>query len=75
MTKQEALEKTSRKFTNLMDGKVIPNVGVRTIVDYYESLLANNPIQIKSTSGIEANFIEDMATQYEEDYCDNIINF
>jgi hypothetical protein len=64
MTKQEALLKTSSRFTNLMDGKVIPNVGVKTIIDYYESLLINKPLKITTTSGIESNFMEEMAQEY-----------
>lgn len=67
MTKQEALLRTRNKFTNLMDGKVIPNVGVTTIIDYYESLLSNKPQVVKSTSGIESNFMEDMAQEYLDD--------
>lgn len=67
MTKQEALLRTSSKFTNLMDGKIIPNVGVTTIINYYESLLIDNPVKITTTSGIESNFMEDMAQEYLDD--------
>jgi hypothetical protein len=63
MTKEEALLKTSSKFTNLMDGSVIPKAGVRTIIDYYESLLIDKPQVVKSTSNIESNFQEE---EFEE---------
>jgi hypothetical protein len=63
MTKQEALDKTYRKFTNLMDGSVIPKAGVTTIIHYYESLLIDKPQVVKSTSNIESNFQEE---EFEE---------
>lgn len=50
-----------------MDGKIIPNVGVTTIINYYESLLIDNPVKITTTSGIESNFMEDMAQEYLDD--------
>ena len=59
MTKQEALARTQMTFTNLMDGKVIPNIGVKTIIDYYEGLLKSKPVEVKTTSNIVQNFIED----------------
>jgi hypothetical protein len=59
MTKEEALLKTKQRFTNLMDGSVIPKAGVTTIIHYYESLLIDNPQVVKSTSNIESNFQEE----------------
>jgi hypothetical protein len=59
MTKQEALLKTRQRFTNLMDGSVIPKAGVTTIIHYYESLLIDKPQVVKSTSNIESNFQEE----------------
>jgi hypothetical protein len=69
MTKDEALQKAIRKFTNLYGGDVLPNVGVRTIINYYETLLHSKaaPV-IKQISGIEKNFIEDEISEIEDDY-------
>ena len=40
MTKEEALEKTKKKFTNLFDGDILPGVSVGKIISYYESLIS-----------------------------------
>jgi hypothetical protein len=42
MTKEEALEKTRKKFTNLFDGDILPRTSVGKIISYYESLIAGN---------------------------------
>jgi hypothetical protein len=69
MTKQEALLATQKRF-NLLDGKVVSNVGVATIIAYYESLLSSVLyVQVPKTSNIEQNFIEDEIdelTEYEQ---------
>jgi hypothetical protein len=72
MTKEEALLKTRQRFTNLMDGSVIPKAGVTTIIHYYESLLIDKPQVVKSTSNIESNFQEEEFQEIlnEEDYWD-----
>jgi hypothetical protein len=71
MTKLEAMAKTSKTFTNLMDGSVLPSASVIAIINYYEYLLDTNPAEIKYQSGIEANFaeaeIEDLVNE-ESDY-------
>jgi Ca2+-binding EF-hand superfamily protein len=72
MTKEEALLKTMQRFTNLMDGSVIPKAGVTTIIHYYESLLIDKPQVVKSTSNIESNFQEEEFQEMlnEADYWD-----
>lgn len=40
MDKEEALAKTKKKFTNLLDGDILPGVSVGWIISYYESLIA-----------------------------------
>lgn len=66
MTKEEALLATKKRFTNLLDGKVLSNVGVVTIISYYESLLTSVLyVQVPRTSNIEQNFIEDELTEYD----------
>jgi hypothetical protein len=58
MTKEQALEKTVSRFTNLMDGKVLSNVGVRTIIDYYEQLQKNSVPKVSTMGNIERRFLE-----------------
>jgi hypothetical protein len=73
MTKPDAIFATAKKFTNLMDGKVIPNIGVMTIINYYESLLDNKiPDTVNSASGIMSNFQEEENQELlnEADYWD-----
>ena len=36
MTRLEAMTKTSKRFTNLMDGSVLPSANVIDIINYYE---------------------------------------
>ncbi len=51
--KEKALKDTVNKFTNLLDGQVKYGVTVRGIINYYESKLNNEPVEIpKSTDGI-----------------------
>jgi hypothetical protein len=71
MTKEIAVEKTIKKFTNLLDGKTI-NVAVKTILDYYNSLLENKDMVVKSVSNIEQNFQEEEIQEMleEADYWD-----
>lgn len=68
MTKQEALLRTKNKFTNLMDGSIIPKVGVTTIIQYYESLLINKTPVVKSTSNIENSFQEEESQEMSDEF-------
>lgn len=65
MTKQEAIEKTTRRFTNLMDGKVVSNVSVATILNYYENLLNDQPTTVISSSHFINNFVEEAVSMIE----------
>jgi hypothetical protein len=68
MTKEQALDKTIRRFTNLLDGKVVSNISVSSVIKYYEALLDNQPTPvITRSSGILDNFIEEDIKEYEED--------
>ena len=58
MNRLEAMTQTSKRFTNLMDGSVLPSASVLAIINYYEYLIDSNPVEIKYQSGIEANFAE-----------------
>ena len=73
MDKTDALLATMKRFTNLIDGKVVPNAGVVTIISYYESLLSDvKPVVTMPSSGIESNFIEEEVQEMlnEADYWD-----
>jgi len=60
MDKNLALLRTHDRFTNLIDGKVLSKASVTDIIDYYESLLADQPkVPELPASGIMQNFIED----------------
>jgi hypothetical protein len=66
--KEKALKDTVNKFTNLLDGQVKSGVTVRSIINYYESKLNNEPIEIsKSTDGIMENFIEEYIKQFTDE--------
>jgi len=69
--KIEALMATTRRFTNLLNGDIIPNVGVISIISYYEDLLHKNVQVVKSTSNIERKFQEEEINELSEyDYWD-----
>jgi hypothetical protein len=72
MTRLEAMTQTSKRFTNLMDGSVLPSASVLAIINYYEYLIDSNPVEIKYQSGIEQNFAEaEIQEMFEkEDYFD-----
>ena len=71
MTKEEALAKTQKQFTNLFGGDILPGVSVSEIISYYESLIADKKPSYKApVSGIEANFIEDEFNDINDYYDD-----
>jgi hypothetical protein len=60
MEKDLALAQTIRKFTNLIDGKVLSGISVAQIISYYESLILDVPTNnVSRIDGIVANFMED----------------
>jgi hypothetical protein len=71
MTRDLALAQTVRKFTNLLDGKVLSGISVAQVISYYESLILDVPTKnISRMDGITANFIEDEFNEMldESDY-------
>ena len=72
MTRLEAIAQTQKRFTNLMDGKVIPSASVIDIIIYYENLLETSKAEIKYMSNIEKNFALQEAQELldEADYWD-----
>lgn len=68
MTKEQALQKTRERFTNLLDGKVSPKYGVSDIINYYESLISDQKPQVRIPLGnIERNFEEEYFKQFEDE--------
>ena len=60
MTKEEALAKTKKKFTNLLDGDILPGVSVSWIISYYESLVAGDmPVVRDEDCNITKSFREE----------------
>ena len=75
MTKEEALAKTQKQFTNLLDGDILPGVSVGKIISYYESLIAGNkPVVSDRDCNITRAFHEasvyDMMDDLDEYYDD-----
>ena len=73
MTKEEALAKTQKQFTNLLDGDILPKVSVGKIISYYESLIAGNkPVVTDTDCNITRAFHEasiyDMMDDLDEYY-------
>jgi hypothetical protein len=67
MNSKTALEKTVRKFTNLIDGKVNPKYSVNEIIEYYAGCLIDNLTSVKDVSNIEKRFIEAEYDQHIEE--------
>ena len=60
------LEKTQRKFTNLLDGGIINGVSVRTIINYYEAQKIGQPVKVVLKDNFLDNFIEEEIKEIEE---------
>ena len=67
MTQQEAIKHTVNRFTNLMDGKVLPYITVRDVLSYYISLMENTETYPKSHSGIVDNFKEEYYRELDDE--------
>jgi len=70
MTPEQAITKTSQKFTNLFGGGVKNGVSVETILEYYTSCIADTPINVKIHSSFEDNFHNEMCQEIENEYYD-----
>ena len=73
MQKELAKQSTIKRFTNLLDGKVLPRTSVSMIIDYYESLIIGKNTVLSNSGNIESNFIEDEINEIElneSDYWD-----
>ena len=73
MNKSEALEKTQRKFTNLIDGKILSGASVSRVINYYESLLSGEGLKVTSIGNIERNFLEEEIKEIEDDLMEDYV--
>jgi hypothetical protein len=68
MTREQAIQKTTDKVTNLYDGSILSKYSVRDIIDYYEAIKNDQVRVIKNTPGnIESNFQEDNFRELEDE--------
>lgn len=62
-----AKKDTIRRFTNLLDGSIIPRASVSEIIDYYEALKnGSNPV-VKQHCSITNNFRNEEIAEMEEE--------
>ena len=67
MTKEQAQRDTIKRFTHLIDGKVVPFASVATILNYYELLLADVRVDVLFNDGITQNFNEECIKELENE--------
>jgi hypothetical protein len=66
-----ARQNTISRFTNLLDGSILPKASVSEILDYYEAKLRNAPITVKQNCNITNKFKEaELDELTEGDYWD-----
>jgi hypothetical protein len=63
-----AKQATIKRFTNLLDGGIIPRVSVSEIIDYYEAQKNNAPITVKQNCSITNKFKEAEIEEHEGDW-------
>jgi hypothetical protein len=66
----KARQNTIKKFTNLLDGSILPRASVSQIIEYYEAQKNNTPIAIKQNCNITKKFIEAEIAEMEEEWHD-----
>jgi hypothetical protein len=75
-TLDDAKSLTIRRFTNLLDGSIIPSASVATIIDYYEGLKVidrkrvNVLAALNKECSITRKFREAEIAEMEEEYDD-----
>jgi hypothetical protein len=59
MTRDLAKIKTIEKFTNLLDGSLLPGCSVSQVISYYDAMILGTPTNnIHRIDGIVENFME-----------------
>ena len=67
MDRNLAKAQTIRKFTNLLDGKVLSGISVGQVISYYDSLILDVPTDnVRRIDGIIANFMEDYVNSLDD---------
>lgn len=66
-THNDAKVLTIRRFTNLLDGSVVPRASVSMIIDYYEALKKGSYITVKDNCNITNRFLEEDIQEYENE--------
>jgi hypothetical protein len=61
-----AKQATISRFTNLLDGSILPRASVSQIIEYYEAQLRNVPITVKQDCSITRKFKEAEIAEMEE---------
>ena len=60
MKRDLAKVKTIEKFTNLLDGSLLPGLTVSQVINYYDALILGTPVDnVRRIDGIVQNFMED----------------
>jgi hypothetical protein len=67
LTMSSARQDTIRRFTNLLDGSILPKASVSQIIDYYEALKNGSNITVKNNCNITNRFLEEEIKEYEND--------
>jgi len=67
MTKEQAQRDTVKRFTNLIDGKVLPFISVATILNHYELLLSDIQSVTTSSCNISKQFEEQYIKELEQE--------
>jgi hypothetical protein len=71
MTKEQAQRDTVKRFTNLIDGKVLPFASVASIINHYELLLNGSKVNASpSHDAIIQNFNEEWIKELENEASD-----
>ncbi len=68
MTTQEARQCTIQRFTNLLDGTVLPYVTPGQVIDYYQSLINLDKPQVKMPLGNIEHQFQEIEIQADLDY-------
>jgi hypothetical protein len=61
-----AKKATISRFTNLLDGGILPKVSVSQIIEYYEAQLKGSTITVKQNCSITNKFKEAEIAEIEE---------
>jgi len=66
MMNSNAKQATISRFTNLLDGSILPRASVSEILEYYEAQLKGSTITVKNNCSITSKFKEAEIAEIEE---------